>query len=112
MKITSLSDLPEVPTSHAGVGKKKVFIPENTLPHIKTFAQVTFQPGQVAAEHLHEDIYEVMLVEEGTGTIKINGKEYPFTQGTCVTLEPQELHEVINTGRTPLTISFFGLFIK
>lgn len=112
MKISSLDSLPIIPTSHSGAGSKKVFIPEHTLPRLYQFAQVTFKPGEIAKEHKHDDFYEVLLAEKGNGTIRVEGKEYPFTAGTSIALEPGELHEVVNNGQELLVITFFSIFVK
>lgn len=110
MQRASLQETQSTPTSHSGAGTKKVLIPQGVLPRLWQFAQVTFQPGEIAREHTHDDFYEVMLVEKGKGMIKVNGTEYPFNEGTSVAVEPGELHEVINNGNEPLIITFFSIF--
>jgi mannose-6-phosphate isomerase-like protein (cupin superfamily) len=48
-------------------------------------------------------------VEAGEGQITIDGKPYPLQAGTCVAVEPGEVHEVRNTGTTDLILTYFGL---
>ncbi len=109
MKIVSLKDLPETTTSHNATGKKRVMIGKDQINFLLQFAQVAFKPGEVASEHTHNDMYEVFLVESGSGIIRINDKKYPLEKGTCVTVEPGELHEVTNTGAEDLVLTYFEI---
>jgi mannose-6-phosphate isomerase-like protein (cupin superfamily) len=84
-------------------------IPQGVIPTLAQFSQVSFQPGEVATEHKHDDMYEIFLVESGSGVIKINEQQYPLEKGTCVTVEPGELHEVTNTGSEDLVLTYFGI---
>lgn len=109
MKITSLDEIPVVSTTH-GTGKKKVLIPKGTLPHLKTFSQVKFAPGEVVEEHTHTDMSEIFLIEEGEALITVDHKEYRVKPGTCMIVEPGEAHAVVNIGKTPLIMTYFGLY--
>jgi quercetin dioxygenase-like cupin family protein len=111
MKITSLSQLPQLSVSHNPEIKKKVMLGNNDLPHLTNFSQSRFSPGQAAAAHFHHDMCEVFFVEAGSGIIKINGREYQLYPGTCVAVEPGEVHEVINNGDIELVLTYFGLRI-
>ncbi len=112
MKLTSLSTLPEETVSHNPAIKKKVMLRLGDLPHLTNFSQAHFAPGQVAASHSHQDMCEVFFVESGAGTIRINGKSYSLTGGTCIAVEPGEEHEVSNTGTEELVLTYFGLRVK
>lgn len=111
MKIVHLKDLPTIPTSHNGAGFKKNMVPFETLPHLRTFSQATFKPFEKVEEHSHVDFHEIMLVEAGTATMIINGKAYKVAKGTCITVEVNDKHAVIN-GSKPLTLTYFGLYIN
>jgi quercetin dioxygenase-like cupin family protein len=112
MKLTSLVSLPEESVSHNPAIKKKVMLRLGDLPHLTNFSQAHFSPGQVAPAHAHEDMCEVFFVESGEGVMRINGKPYPLTSGTCLAVEPGEEHEVSNTGSTDLILTYFGLRVK
>ncbi|GAB1539420.1 hypothetical protein NUACC21_20860 [Scytonema sp. NUACC21] len=112
MKLTSLNDLPEEPVSHNPEIKKKVMLRFGDLPHLTNFSQSRFAPGQTAKAHAHQDMCEVFFVESGSGTIRINDKEYPLAPGSCVAVEPGEYHEVINIGSTELVLTYFGLRVE
>lgn len=109
MKFVSLDHLPNETVSHNPAIQKKVILRKGDLPHLTNFSQAYFAPGQVAAAHAHQDMCEVFFVEAGEGQITIDGKPYPLQAGTCVAVEPGEVHEVRNTGTTDLILTYFGL---
>ena len=109
MKQVSLSDLPIDRVSHNRAIQKQVMLRSGDLPHLINFAQATFTPGQVAAGHSHEDMCEVFFIESGVGNICIDGTDYPLTPGTCIAVEPGEVHEVSNRGVEDLVITYFGI---
>jgi len=111
MKLTSLSELPQQSVSHNPAIKKQVMLNLGDLPHLTNFSQATFAPGQVAGSHSHQDMCEVFFVEAGEGTIEINGQKYPLKKGSCVAVEPNEVHEIVNTGSVNLVLTYFGLRI-
>src|SRR5690242_16713787 len=98
MKIVSLQKIKATTTSHNKAGKKKQMIVDGEVAHLAQFAQATFAPGEVAAEHKHADMFEIFFVESGSGMIRIDGIEHSIEKGMCITVEPNELHEVTNTG--------------
>ncbi|MBD2259530.1 cupin domain-containing protein [Pseudanabaena sp. FACHB-2040] len=109
MKLTSLDTVPEEAVSHNPAIKKRVMLRLGDLPHLTNFSQARFAPGQIANGHAHTDMAEVFFVEAGQGTITIEGKAYPLTPGTCVAVEPNETHEVVNDGEVELVLTYFGL---
>ncbi len=112
MKLTSLNDLPEESVSHNPEIKKKVMLRFGDLPHLTNFSQSRFAPGHTAPAHAHQDMCEVFFVESGSGVIHIDGKEYPLIAGSCVAVEPGEVHEVVNNGATELVLTYFGLRVE
>ena len=109
MKITSLDNLPQQTVSHNPEITKKVMLSNKDLPHLTNFSQATFAPGQVACAHAHQDMCEVFFVSAGMGTMRIDGREYSLTPGVCVAVEPEETHEIINTGTKNLILTYFGI---
>ncbi|MEJ2033250.1 MAG: cupin domain-containing protein [Deltaproteobacteria bacterium] len=110
MKIVSLNDLPEEPVSHNPELRKKVMLKEGDLPAcFMKFSQARFTSGQAAGAHAHADMYEVFLVEQGEGLIRIGKAEHPLHPGTCAVAEPGETHDLINTGSADLVITYFGV---
>jgi mannose-6-phosphate isomerase-like protein (cupin superfamily) len=109
MKIVSLRDLPEEPVSHNPEVKKKVLLKEGDLPGLMKFAQARFAAGQAAGAHAHAGMFEVFLVEEGEGLVRVDGTERPLHPGTCVVVAPGERHDLVNTGPAALVITYFGV---
>lgn len=68
------------------------------VPHLANFSRVSFKPGEVVAEHFHKSMTEIMLVEGGSGIMKIKGVDYPVSKGMCITVSPNEKHAVSVTG--------------
>jgi len=109
MKSVSLNNISATTTSHNTAGQKKQMIAPGAVPHLVQFAQATFKPGEVATEHKHPDLYEIFLVESGSGIIRIDDKEQAIEKGMSITVEPNELHEVENTGDKALVLTYFSI---
>jgi quercetin dioxygenase-like cupin family protein len=112
MITTSLAEIPEESVSHNPEIKKKVLLRLGEIPHLTNFSQARFAPGQRAAAHVHQDMYEVFFVESGMGVICIDDQEYALLPGKCIAIELGEIHEVINTGATELVLTYFGLRVE
>jgi quercetin dioxygenase-like cupin family protein len=112
MKLISLAELPNLPVSHNPAIKKKVMLKVGDLPHLTNFSQATFAPGQVAQAHSHQDMCEVFFVEAGEGIIRIDGQAYPLKKGSCVAVEPGEVHEIVNSSSMDLILTYFGLQVN
>lgn len=111
MKIASLANLPAESNSHNPKVLKKVLIRNGQVPNLTTFAQAVFPPGEVASEHTHQDMYEIFFVDTGIATFKINGTPHQLEEGSCITVEPGEAHEVSNQSNTDIIITYFGVEI-
>ena len=109
MKIVKLSKLPIEKNVHNPKILKKVMIKKEQIPHLTNFSQGYFPPGEYATEHSHQNMYEVFFVEKGNCTIKINGKSYKLGPGSCLTAEPGDLHEVRNSDKEELILTYFGV---
>ena len=109
MKIVQLSDIIEEGVSHDPEIKKKVMLRPGDLPQLTNFSQAYFLPGQRAVAHSHDEMFEVFLVESGSGIIRVEGNEYHLEKGTCVAVQPGEVHEIINSGSEVLTLTYFGI---
>ncbi|MBD2576917.1 cupin domain-containing protein [Oscillatoria sp. FACHB-1406] len=109
MKQANLDKLAEEAVSHNPEILKKVMLRSGEIPHLTHFARARFPIGSIAAAHAHTDICEVFFVEAGEGTIYINGIAHILSPGTCIAVEPNEIHEVVNSGRVELVLTYFGL---
>ncbi|MDB9495389.1 cupin domain-containing protein [Spirulina major CS-329] len=109
MKYTSLHRQVATSVSHNGAIAKTVLLAPGEAEPVIQFAQATFPPGQIAPSHAHGDMAEVFFVESGWGEIVIEEQVHRLEPGVCVLVEPQERHEVRNTGTEPLVLTYFGV---
>lgn len=109
MKHTTLATLTDEAVSHNPEIRKKVMLRPGDLPPLTNFSQARFAPGLIAPAHAHKDMYEVFFVEAGNGTITIDGTPHALLPGTCITVEPGEVHEVANPGTEELVLTYFGV---
>jgi quercetin dioxygenase-like cupin family protein len=109
MKITSLNDLEFQAVSHNPQIRKKTILQKGDVPHLVYFSQAIFPPGEIAAAHFHPDLHEIFFVESGQGSITINGNNYPLLPGNCITVNPGEVHELVNNGDVDLIITYFSI---
>jgi len=109
MKITHLDQCAEQVLSHDADIVKKILLNENELPASVRLSHAVFKPGQKATAHRHDGLCEVFYVISGSGLFRINGHEHRVTAGSCIRIDPQDLHEVINDGVHELMLLYFGL---
>lgn len=111
MKYVSLDELPHEGVSHNPEIRKQVMLRHGELEHLTNFSQSRFRPGQVCAPHRHATMHEVYLVQQGTGTITIEGRAYRLAPGVCVAVEAGEEHSVANDGAEVLVLTYFGIAV-
>lgn len=111
MKVVSLADLPEEGVSHDPQLLKKVMIRNGEVPHIKQLARLRMAAGDVAHAHAHAGEYEIVFVEAGEGIVRVNGRKIRLRQGTCVTFEPKETHEIANPGPADLILLYVQVMV-
>ena len=109
MKYINLKQLENKTVSHNKNIQKRTIIHNHVVPHLTNFSQAVFKPKQVAHTHSHSDMWEVFYVESGSGMIVVNGQEYRLTKGTCIMVEPEESHEIINNSQEDLVLNYFGI---
>ena len=97
------------PVSHQGRVTKRVVLSKGELPHLIQFAQATFKPGDAVDPHTHCDMNEVFWVHSGEGTITITGEAHELKPGVCVTIEPNEVHSIMNDGDCDLVLYYFAV---
>lgn len=111
MKQIRINELPDKGVSHNSRVRKRVIISSGELGGITNYSRAVFPPGEKAGSHLHNDMAEVFTVEAGCGEIRINDVAYVFSAGTVVVVEPGDVHEIVNTGRDDLVVTYFGVLV-
>ncbi|MEM8501096.1 MAG: cupin domain-containing protein [Pseudomonadota bacterium] len=109
MKVSSLENTIESEVSHNARIKKKLLVSNGEVSHLTNFSRAIFPPGEIAGAHSHSDMTEIFLVESGEGVFLIDEKSVPLKAGTCVTVTPNEVHELRNTGSDQLIVLYFGI---
>lgn len=109
MKLVSLKNLPIEPVSHNPEIKKQVLVKKGQIPFIAQIAKTTFKIGQIAPSHIHQDMYEVFIVEQGSGKAILDNREIQLEQGTILTVEPGEAHEIVNNSKNLLVLTIIGV---
>jgi mannose-6-phosphate isomerase-like protein (cupin superfamily) len=109
MKICSIAELQETEVSHNPKINKKVMISDSNIPSITNFSRAVFPPGEITPAHSHSDMTEVFYIESGRGSITVNERKFKISSGSCITVEPDESHEIRNTESTDMVILYFGV---
>ena len=65
--------------------------------------QQSLAPGSATPLHRH-DCEEVVVFTGGKGIMHHAGTETPCAAGTVLLCQPNELHQIVNTGAEPLTL--------
>jgi len=69
---------------------------------------IRFLPGETLGRHMHRQVEETFYFYSGTGVMVVEGLEYDIRPGEAFRIEPEEVHDIVNTGSEPLE----GIFIK
>ncbi len=112
MKISSLKHLQFEKNTHNPKISKKVLIRNGQVKNLTNFTQAVFPAGEVASEHVHQDMAEIFFVEKGHGKIRINGKLLALNEGDCITVEPGDKHELINSSKKDLIFYYLGVLVS
>ena len=108
MKSGTLSLLADEAISHNPLVRKKVLLHCGEVPHVTQVSRVVFPLGEIASSHSHADMWELFLCEKGEGVMTINGREIVLAAGNYVLVEPNEAHEICNTGKLSLELYCMG----
>ena len=60
--------------------------------HCETIADRSVLHDWELAPHRHARLHQVLLVEKGGGTVTLDGKAHPLTQGSLVNVPPNHVH--------------------
>lgn len=110
MKLISVSELPEIATSHTeSAVTKKILIPHGEIPQLTNLSFGKFPAGQTVAEHSHTTMFEVFYVVSGELQFTVNGETIKVTTGNAVEIAPGEAHSVANATEQEATTLYFGI---
>ena len=112
MKLVQLDSVETQGLSHDADILKRVLLSESELPDSVRLSHAVFKPGQVASAHSHADLHEIFYVLAGTGQMLINGDPHTLEQGSCIRIDPGEVHELSNIGESDMSVLYFGLMAE
>ena len=69
---------------------------------------MALQPGQEIGEEVHDDGDQFFRIEEGEGTVTIDGVEHAVEDDDAIVVPAGARHNVVNTGGAPLR--FYTLY--
>jgi mannose-6-phosphate isomerase-like protein (cupin superfamily) len=65
---------------------------------------MTLQPGEEIGAEVHEDHDQFFRVEEGSGTVEIDGTRHAIEDDDAIVVPAGARHNVINTGKAALKL--------
>ena len=89
------------------VGKLGIYLAGDT-PESSKFVtgRLVLEPGKTPhPPHRHSE-EEIMVIEQGTGEIEIDGKVTQVGPGSVMYTAPNDPHGIVNTGKTPIVFYF------
>ncbi|WP_111978835.1 cupin domain-containing protein [Algibacillus agarilyticus] len=95
--------------SHNSAITKQPLLTSGDIKNIVYFSRAMFPVGETVEPHKHTDMTEVFYIESGRAKFIVNQQPHILETGSCVTIEPNELHEVINIGENELILVYFGV---
>jgi mannose-6-phosphate isomerase-like protein (cupin superfamily) len=67
-----------------------------------TITRVTMDPGAVSTLHAHAKAEQVWLIEQGAGTLLMDGGKSEVKVGEIIRTPAGEAHGIVNSGTAPL----------
>ncbi|HFS85510.1 MAG TPA: cupin domain-containing protein [Epsilonproteobacteria bacterium] len=109
MHLSHLAHINETTVSHNEAIRKKVMVSNGEIPAITNFSRAVFPPGEIAFAHKHTDMTEIFYIVSGAGQMVLNDEVIELPAGACITVEPNETHELSNAGKTEMIVLYFGV---
>lgn len=108
MKLHTLDAAPVKPVVHNPELKKRLLVAEG-FSCIRHVSHIVLVPGDTAVAHTHDEGYEVFYFIRGRIVFDVNGKEVAASAGSCLIIEPGEVHAIVNCIEETETIYFFAV---
>ncbi|MCJ7680985.1 MAG: cupin domain-containing protein [Candidatus Aminicenantes bacterium] len=103
MIIKQTRDIPEefiTDPSVKGITRRILLSPLDGTP-LFTMRQFTVEKEGFTFHHSHDYEHEIYVLE-GSGEILEESGAHPLERGSAVLVEPNEMHQIRNTGQAPL----------
>ncbi len=109
MKIAQLSQIGRIAVSHDPQLEKKLLIEKGVVPHFTGYSYVEVPVDGYVSAHHHEDMWEMFFVSSGRAVMSIDDEVFEISKGSCIVVEPKEVHTIKNVGKTKLIMQYFGI---
>lgn len=109
MRRVIIDSLASEPLSHDTGITKQVILRNGTIPHLTQLAQARIPTGSRVTPHKHSDMHEIFIVLSGHGRVHCNDNQQKVGPGTCIQIEPGEMHGFENNGDEELVVVYFGI---
>jgi quercetin dioxygenase-like cupin family protein len=109
MRMIDLQELPLSPTSHDTNVFKKTMIANGVIPKLTTFSVGYLEAHQKTSEHVHQTMYEVFYMLQGSADFLVVGKGNILKAGQAIMIEPGESHHQENHADQQASWLYFGI---
>ena len=99
-KVESVPKVDILENGIKGVEKQVLLGPDDGIPNF-IMRQFTVEPGGYTYYHTHDFEHEIYIVS-GSGIVKSDREEIPFSKNTAILVIPNEVHQFVNNGTEPL----------
>jgi mannose-6-phosphate isomerase-like protein (cupin superfamily) len=74
----------------------------NSCIRKQSLAEARVEPGAKTAAHFHRQTEEIYYVLNGSGTMTIDDEQRQVGPGDAIAIPPGVVHQILNSGSTPL----------
>ena len=85
--------------------RKKVWLRKEESENITQISRSVFPGGEACGTHVHHDMAEFFLVEQGEVIFTVEGLAFAMSAGDAILIHPGEVHEVTNKASSPATLT-------
>jgi len=102
MLVTRKSDYPPLIKNQGGEKIQEVLGVQAGGVFGHSIAEITIPPGGTAMAHFHRETKETYLILSGVAAMQIDREQFELQAGEAVLIEPNEVHQINNTGEDNL----------
>lgn len=102
LRVASIATTPPVSSGGSGLEVRVLLDEDSAGAAHGALAWLEGAPDLVLPEHRHEGAAEILFVEQGEGTIRIDGRDVAVRAGSSIYVPDGALHSFRSAGTTPL----------
>lgn len=81
-------------------------------PGVKFYHDNILPPGGSVGEHRHKNDEEIYIILDGSGVMKVDGRDEPVKSGDICITRTGHRHSLLNTGATPMRFLVIGIALQ